>query len=98
MQLAMLYGPEGSTIITERNKKALQVLDREIKNGKKKLAIFYGAGHLPDFEARLEKDFGLKRQNQRWLAAWKLTRDDAAAAAGEQEEQPAEVEPAAVGG
>jgi arsenate reductase-like glutaredoxin family protein len=100
MHLAMLYGPEGSTIITERNKKALQVLEREIKNGKKKLAIFYGAGHLPDFEARLKEDFGLKRQNQRWLAAWKLTRGDASPAAVEQEEQPAEVdaEPAAVGG
>jgi arsenate reductase-like glutaredoxin family protein len=75
MHLALLYGPDGSTIITERNKKALEVLDREIKNGKKKLAIFYGAGHLPDFETRLQKDFGLKRESQRWLEAWKLTRD-----------------------
>ena len=75
MHLALLYGPDGSTIITERNKKALEVLDREIKNGKKKLAIFYGAGHLPDFETRLKKDFGLKRDSQRWLEAWKLTRD-----------------------
>jgi hypothetical protein len=99
MHLAMLYGPDGSTIITERNKKALEVLDREIKNGKKKLAIFYGAGHLPDFESRLKKDFGLKRQNQRWLAAWKLTRDGDKPKAEEQEE-PAEAvgEPQAVGG
>jgi hypothetical protein len=97
----MLYGPEGSTIITERNKKALEVLDREMKRGKRKLAIFYGAGHLPDFEARLKKDFKLKRQNQRWLEAWKLTRDRGnAKAKAAPEQQPAEVDaaPAGVGG
>ena len=76
VHLAMLYGTDGSTIITERNKKALVVLDREIKNGKKKLAIFYGAGHLPDFEERLKKDFGLVRESQRWVEAWALTRAD----------------------
>ena len=97
MHLAMLYGPEGSTIITERNKKALEVLDREIKNGKKKLAIFYGAGHLPDFETRLKKDFGLKRENQRWLEAWKLTRDGGNAP-GETKKESLDVEPQAVGG
>ncbi len=74
--LAMLYGAEGSTIITERNKKALAVLGREIKNGEKKLAIFYGAGHLPDFELRLKKEFGLRLESQRWVEAWSLTRAD----------------------
>lgn len=65
-------GPQGSTIITERNKRALAVLDKEIKAGKRKLAIFYGAGHLPDLERRLLADYGLKRQNERWLSAWSM--------------------------
>ena len=52
-QLTVLGGPQGSTIITERNKRALEVLKQEIKSGKKKLAIFYGAGHLEDMERRL---------------------------------------------
>jgi hypothetical protein len=65
-------GPEGSTIITERNKVALEVLRKEIAEGKQRLGIFYGAGHLPDMEKRLLSDFGLKRQSERWLTAWDL--------------------------
>lgn len=71
--MAAFGGPQGSTIITERNKRALAVLEREIKAGKRKLAIFYGAGHLGDMERRLVADFGLKRHDERWLSAWSLT-------------------------
>jgi hypothetical protein len=67
-----LEGPKGSTLITERNKAALKVLADEIKGGKKKLAIFYGAGHLSDMEKRLIADFGLKRADENWLEAWNL--------------------------
>lgn len=71
--LAALDGPDGgSTIIAERNKKALQVLDREIGGGKKKIAIFYGAGHLPDFDKRLVAERGFERGSERWLTAWAL--------------------------
>jgi hypothetical protein len=66
-------GTDGSTIITERNKVALDVLAQEIKAGKKHLGIFYGAGHLADMEKRLETDFGLRPQSVRWLTAWDLT-------------------------
>jgi hypothetical protein len=69
----MFGGPEGSTILTERNKKALEVLRRELGKGKKKLAIFYGAAHLPDLRERLEADFRLKRTHTDWLPAWSLT-------------------------
>lgn len=71
--LAALEGPDGgSTIVSERNKKALEVLTRELGKGKKKIAIFYGAAHLPDFEKRLVGEFGLKRGDERWLVAWSL--------------------------
>ena len=50
---AFWEGPNGSTLITERNKKAIRVLEEEIKAGKKRLAIFYGAGHMADFHRRL---------------------------------------------
>ena len=65
-------GPEGSTLITERNKAALKVLAKEIEAGKKKIAIFYGGGHMPDMEPRAIADFHLKRDNQQWLEAWNL--------------------------
>ena len=69
-----LEGPEGSTIITERNKVALAKLAEQIAAGKKKIAIFYGAGHLGDMEQRLLADFQLKRTGEEWLDAWKLTK------------------------
>lgn len=61
----------GSVIITERNKKALEVLDREIASGRKNLGIFYGAAHLSDIEARLEKK-GYRRTGERWMTAWEI--------------------------
>ena len=77
-QMGVFDGPDGSTIITERNGKALEVLSREIKGGKKRIAIFYGAGHLADFQRRLEKDFQLKHVKTSWLAAWSLEGKDEA--------------------
>jgi hypothetical protein len=67
-----LEGEAGSTIITERNKKALQVLARELRAGKKRIAVFYGAGHLPDMEMRLLHDFKMRRTGTSWLQAWQL--------------------------
>jgi hypothetical protein len=73
-QMSLFDGPEGSTIVTERNKKVLQVLAREVKRGKKRIAVFYGAGHLPDIQRRLEEDFGMKRVRTEWIPAWSLVR------------------------
>jgi hypothetical protein len=76
--LAALSGDDGSsTLITERNKKALQVLRRELDAGKKRIAIFYGAGHLPDMEARLIRDFRAERQQTEWIVGWDLQADHA---------------------
>jgi hypothetical protein len=76
-QLAALDGPGGSTIITERNKRCFEVLDKQLQAGKKKIAIFYGAGHLPDMERRLTADYGFKRSGESWLAAWQLQKPKA---------------------
>jgi hypothetical protein len=70
--MVVFGGKDGSTIITERNKKALSVLKREINNGRRKLGIFYGAGHMEDMAKRLEKDFQLKPGKTVWLDAWNL--------------------------
>ncbi len=68
-----LNGPDGTTIINERNKKALDVMREQMGAGKRRLAVFYGAGHLPDMERRLEGDFGFRRRGSHWLVAWDLT-------------------------
>jgi hypothetical protein len=71
-QLAVLDGPGGSTILTERNRKCFEVLDKQLASGKKAIAVFYGAAHLPDMQRRLEADYGLKRTSEEWLPAWAL--------------------------
>jgi hypothetical protein len=65
-------GEQGSVLISERNKRALEVLRTQITNGKKKFGIFYGAGHLTDMDERLRKDFGLEPTEVTWLTAWNL--------------------------
>lgn len=62
---------DGTVLVGERNKVALQIMDQEIAAGKKHLAIFYGAAHLGDMEERMLKK-GFKRKQVTWLKAWDL--------------------------
>lgn len=75
-QIQALEGPQGSTLIAGRNERVLEVLQREIAKGHRKIAIFYGAGHMPHFHDRLT-EIGLQVAKTRWLNAWDL-RDPAA--------------------
>jgi hypothetical protein len=71
---AIIAGVEsdgGTVILGERNRIALEKLDREIAGGKKNLAIFYGAAHLQDMETRLKKK-GFEIEKTEWLTAWDL--------------------------
>ncbi|MEM8944522.1 MAG: hypothetical protein AAGD11_05000 [Planctomycetota bacterium] len=72
LMLSGISGPEGSTLITERNKRALDVLREQRAAGKRRLGIFYGAGHLTDMHERLVDDFGLQPIGTVWLEAWNL--------------------------
>jgi hypothetical protein len=74
MEGAMLAieGPDGSTLISERNKVALEVLRKQIAEGKKKIAIFYGGGHMADMQKRLLDDFKMVPSTTRWLDAWDM--------------------------
>lgn len=72
-QMAGLTGEDGkSTLITERNAKAFDVLKSELAAGKKKLGIFYGAGHLKDMHERLIKEYGMEPVKTEWMDAWDL--------------------------
>jgi hypothetical protein len=62
----------GTILIDDRNQAAMKVLGKEIAKGKKKLGIFYGAAHMPDFDKRLRDEFDLVPVSTRWLAAWNL--------------------------
>lgn len=65
-------GEEGSTLITDRNAAALAVLEKRIAAGDDRIAIFYGAAHMDDFDRRLRDDFGLQPGETVWLEAWDL--------------------------
>ena len=65
-------GKNGSTLIRDRNAKALKVLREQLDSGKKNVAIFYGAAHLPDFAQKLQDDFGMKPEKIEWITCWKL--------------------------
>ena len=70
-----LEGEDGSTIIGERNNRALDVLQKQLAKGKKRIGIFYGAGHLPDLEEKLAERFGLYPDDKsiEWLTAWDMS-------------------------
>ena len=69
--LKVLEGSEGSTIIAARNDRALSVLSQAMKNAdNQSIAIFYGAGHLPDFHDKLVRRFDLVPVATQWLDVW----------------------------
>lgn len=84
-QMAGMMGE--SVIIGDRNKACLKVLDAQIKAGKKKLGIFYGAAHFPDMEKDMLK-MGYKKTGHRWLTAWDIPKP-------QPKKQPAELPDAA---
>jgi hypothetical protein len=61
-------------LIADRNAAAMKVLNRQIVGGKKKIAIFYGAAHMPDFEKRMADELGLQPDKHVWIDAWNLTK------------------------
>ncbi|MBT5927926.1 MAG: hypothetical protein HOH33_15035 [Verrucomicrobia bacterium] len=64
---------KGSVILRGRNDKAFEVLRDEIQKGKKRISIFYGAGHMPDMDKRLTQS-GFRRFREEWVVAWDLTK------------------------
>ena len=69
--MAGMESGEGTVIVTERNRIALKVMNAQIAKGRKNLAIFYGAAHLPSMEKTL-KEHGFKLIKTEWLKAWSL--------------------------
>lgn len=66
-----LDGPGGSVILTERNKAAIEALEQSLQAGKRDIAIFYGAAHMPDLSRRLQQ-LGFKPVATEWRMAWDL--------------------------
>ena len=65
-------GAEGSTLITDRNAAAMEVLQERVAAGDRSIAIFYGAAHMDDFDGRLRAEFTAQPGDTTWLEAWDL--------------------------
>ena len=72
---ADLGGTINKLLVEDRNKACIKVLQQQLTAGKKTIAIFYGAAHMPDFDKRLKEDFGMKRTDSEWITAWNLADD-----------------------
>ena len=68
-QIAALAGQ--SVIIDDRNRRCIEVMNRELAAGHKNLGIFYGAAHFPDMEKRLLEQ-GFMQVKKEWFTAWEI--------------------------
>jgi hypothetical protein len=60
-------------LVQDRNGAAMKVLREQIAKGTRKIAIFYGAAHMPDFDKRLTEELKLRRESFKWDRAWDLS-------------------------
>ena len=59
-------------IIGDRNDRVMSVMNKQKANGKSRVAVFYGAGHMADFEKRLVGEYGMELVDINWRNAWDL--------------------------
>ena len=64
-----LKGLEGTVILTERNKTVIAALKGALAAGDKQIAVFFGAAHMPDLAAQIER-MGFKPVDTTWYRAW----------------------------
>ena len=67
-----MAGFGGTVLIADRNKACFKVLRKQIDSGKKNIGIFYGAGHMPDMQDRLE-EMGFHQTGIEWRVAWDVS-------------------------
>lgn len=63
---------QGTTLIAGRNARAMEVVVENLRQGKRSLAVFYGAGHMADLEKRVLRLPGARLVRREWLTAWTL--------------------------
>ena len=69
---ASFEGDDGSVLIRERNRRAVDVLEERIALGERRIAIFFGAAHMDDMAVQIESRLGLRRDSTVWVDAWDL--------------------------
>lgn len=67
-----LFPAQAATLIDDRNERAMAVFQKQLDAGKRRIAFFWGAAHMPDFEKRLMLDYGMELESVNWRSAWDL--------------------------
>jgi hypothetical protein len=71
--MSLMEGNGGSAILSGRNDVALKKLQQVLADRKqRRIAVFYGGGHMPGMEALLLGKFNAKATGEEWLAAWTM--------------------------
>lgn len=68
---SLMAGMNDSALISSRNVAALRALDRQLEEGRRGFALFYGAAHMPDLEGKMIRK-GWTRTHHEWVEAWKI--------------------------
>lgn len=72
---ASMEGPKGSAILSGRNGIVLgKIQDVLTSRKQRRIAVFYGAAHMPGIEALLIDKLGAKSTAEEWLTAWNMPR------------------------
>lgn len=59
-------------IIGDRNDHVMASLEQAKLDGKRRVAVFFGVGNMPDLEKRLVSEYGMKLDSVNWRNAWDL--------------------------
>jgi hypothetical protein len=71
--MAHMEADGGSAILTGRNDVALKKLQEVLADRKqRRVAVFYGSGHMPGIEAELIGKMKARVLGEEWLAAWTI--------------------------
>ena len=70
---AAMEGKDGTAALSGRNDVAVKKLREVLASSKqRRVAVFYGAAHMPGIEAALIKSLKAKPAGEEWLAAWTM--------------------------
>ncbi len=72
----ILEGPGGSAILSDRNDVVMKKISEVLGDEKKqRIAVFYGAAHMPGIEGMMLKDLKATSAGESWLSGWTMPKE-----------------------
>lgn len=74
---AIMEGPDGSAILAGRNDVVMKKIKEVLADEKKqRIAVFYGAAHMPGIEGLMLKDLKAIAAGEFWLSGWTMPKEE----------------------